>query len=107
MQLNTFASPVSLSYAAALRGVLPRRPGEAFTYAVLGGAEPNLLVGLAASNPEGQFYGFVPDEAALQAITAQAQSCDVGNVTFLIAQLKPVRRCPPSITWSATRAPRR
>ncbi|HEU0118623.1 MAG TPA: methyltransferase regulatory domain-containing protein [Alphaproteobacteria bacterium] len=76
-------SPVSLSYAAALRGVKPRRPGENFTYADVACTDSDLLTCLAASNPEGRFFGLVADDAARTKAEEQARQRDVKNVTFV------------------------
>jgi precorrin-6B methylase 2 len=79
-------SPAPLSYMAALRGVKPRKAGTAFTYAVVGCRTPDLLAALAASNPEGRFYGFMATEAACTQATENAQVRQVGNVYFFSAQ---------------------
>jgi hypothetical protein len=79
-------SPVSLSYIAALRGFKPRRPGEAFTYAFVNCSSPEFLIGLAASNPEGQFYGLVGDADVATKAARQAAERQVGNVAFLAAK---------------------
>lgn len=76
-------SPVSLSYIAALRGHLPRRPGESFTYAQANCTSPELLIALAASNPEGKFYGFVSDTDLCAKATKKAFERQVMNVSFL------------------------
>jgi len=77
------SNPVSLSYVAALRGVTPRQPGESFSYADLTCAEPDLLACLAASNPEGRFFGLVADENARAGAAANAELRGVTNVSFL------------------------
>lgn len=76
-------APVSLSYMAALRGYKPRLPGEAFTYALANCASPDLLIAMAASNPEGKFYGFIGDTDACAKATKCALDRQVGNVWFL------------------------
>jgi hypothetical protein len=83
--LNTTAtySPVSLSYVAALRGVKPRRPGQAFTYAEIDCHHPDLLVCLAASNPEGTFYGVMADGESCARATSDAALRGVTNVSFV------------------------
>ena len=50
-------SPAPLSYVAALRGIRPRKPGDRFAYAEIACNDPERLICLAASNPEGHFYG--------------------------------------------------
>lgn len=69
MTAQASISPVSLSYVAALRGVKPRRPGQPFTYLVVDCQNPEWLVALAASNPDGQFYG----------LSSQASLCAKGE----------------------------
>jgi hypothetical protein len=76
-------SPVSLSYIAALRGFKPRRPGEAFTYALVNCPSPELLIGLAASNPEGQFYGLTGD--------VDGQQCSVFGCEAIRPAQRPFR----------------
>lgn len=85
LQPHIASSPVSLSYVAALRGVKPRRPGEAFTYAEIYCRDPGMLICLAASNPEGRFYGLVADAALRDNAQAQARIRHVDNVAFLAA----------------------
>src|ERR1700761_529143 len=80
-------SPAPLSYVAALRGVLPRQPGENFAYAEIVSTNPGRLVCLAASNPEGRFYGLALREADKIEGEAQASARQVGNVTFLSGNL--------------------
>ena len=76
-------APVSLSYVAALRGYMPRKPGEAFAYAMANCTHPEILVALAASNPEGKFYGFVSDTDLCSRATRLAADRQVDNVWFL------------------------
>ena len=76
-------APVSLSYMAALRGIKPRHPGEAFTYAAVNCRSAELLIGLAASNPEGQFYGLIGDTEACANAVKKAAERQTGNVAFL------------------------
>lgn len=77
------ASPTSLSYVAALRGVKPRRPGDAFTYADVACTDPDLLICLAASNPEGQFYALMTDERVCVESQDKARARHVDNITFV------------------------
>ena len=101
---------------AALRGVKPRRLGESFTYADAGFTPmSNSSIGLAASNPEGRFYGFVADEATRQNGEECAARNGVANVVFLTgsvaqisARLDAGSALPPhSIICAATKARRR
>lgn len=83
--------PVMLSYVMALHGIRPRLPGEGFTYAEIGCGTAERLILLAASNPEGIFFGFDPDLEKLSVAAAKAEQCQVKNVTFSqadAAQLK-------------------
>ena len=85
MNLHAEFAPVALSYIGALRGIAPRAIGEPFAYAVLNCVSPELLVCLAASNPDGRFYGLVT-RMVDQALGEQlAKTRMVDNVTFLRA----------------------
>ncbi len=75
-------SPIRLSYVAALRGVVPRKAGKAFTYAQTGSFEAETLLCLAASNPEGRFYGLMPDEPSAIEAAMIAKRRQVWNVSF-------------------------
>ncbi len=77
------ASPVSLSYVAALRGVKPRAPQTPFAYARFGCKDIHAFIGLAASNPEGRFVGVVADVGETVKAQALARARQVGNVTFM------------------------
>lgn len=77
------SNPVSLSYVGALRGATPRQPGAAFAYALINCRQPYALMCLAASNPEGRFFGLMGDAGSAQAATEQARGRLVHNVTFL------------------------
>ncbi|MDP9128417.1 MAG: methyltransferase regulatory domain-containing protein, partial [Pseudomonadota bacterium] len=83
MTPHSLSSPVSLSYVASLRGLSPRPPGASFTYALVNCRQPALLTCLAASNPEGQFYGFVGDSAARAKADSEARAGQVDNVHFV------------------------
>ncbi len=77
-------SPVRLSYVAALRGVKPRVTGTPFAYAQIIGSENAVgLACLAASNPEGCFYGLMADAAEAMKAQNLADARQVNNVTFL------------------------
>ena len=89
---HSVSSPVSLSYIAALRGFAPRQPGASFAYAVAHCRKPSLLTCLAASNPEGRFYGLIADPAACAQAEMQARMQHVDNVFFLHATVGDVLR---------------
>ena len=80
---STF-SPVSLRYIAALRGNKPKRTGQGFTYAEVACRDAEKLICLAASNPEGRFYGLVADENARRAAEEKATQRGTFNVVFLV-----------------------
>lgn len=83
---NTAASfaPVQLSYAAAaLRGVKPRAPGTPFAYAQLGCVDALALICLAASNPEGKFFGVMGSTLDAGKAQQTATSRQATNITFL------------------------
>ena len=80
-------SPAPLSYVAALRGIHPRHPGENFAYAEVIFSNPDRLVCLAASNPEGRFYGLTLSEKDKIEGETEARTRQVGNVTFFAGQL--------------------
>jgi len=76
-------SPVSLGYAAALRGVKRRASGSSFRYALLNCRDIEAFVCLAASNPEGSFTGVVTDVQAALAARESAAARHVMNVVFV------------------------
>jgi hypothetical protein len=80
---STSPSPVSLSYMASLRGYVPRTPGKNFTYALANCSSAELLIGLAASNPEGRFYGLISDASAYVKALKQLEERQVNNASFL------------------------
>ncbi len=80
--LSTF-SPISLRYIAALRGNKPKKTGVEFSYADVSCSSPENLVCLAASNPEGRFYGFVADDTTRRAAEETAAQRGTFNVIFL------------------------
>ena len=80
--LSTF-SPISLRYIAALRGNKPKKTGIEFTYAEATCEQPENLICLAASNPEGRFYGLVVDDKTRRAAEDKAMQRGVFNVIFL------------------------
>lgn len=80
---STF-SPTSLRYIAALRSHKPAASGAAFTYAEVGCKSPEALICLAASNPEGRFYGFVADENGRRNSENDAAERGIFNAIFLV-----------------------
>lgn len=76
-------SPVFLSYVAALRNVKPRIPETPFTYAFVGCRDIYNLVCLAASNPEGQFFGIVANVAEVAKAESIARARHVKNIAFV------------------------
>ncbi len=74
--------PITVSYVMALRGIRGRLPNEPFTYAELGCGAGDRLILLAASNPEGTFFGFDPDLAKLNIAAERAENYGVKNLTF-------------------------
>lgn len=83
MKPQSMFSPVSLRYIAALRGNKPRKTGGEFTYAEMACTSPEKLICLAASNPEGRFYGLVADDNARRAAEEQATQRGTYNIIFL------------------------
>lgn len=85
-------SPVQLSYVAALRGVVPRKPEASFVYVQTGFFDPEVLLCLAASNPQGKFYGLTSDARIAQEGSTQAGIRQVWNATFVqSAELLPAQ----------------
>ncbi len=80
-------SPVRLSYVAALRGVKPRVPDTSFAYAQYAPGNIGNLICLAASNPEGCFYGILPDGACVEKAQKQTLERQVNNITFMEGSL--------------------
>jgi hypothetical protein len=76
-------SPVRLSYVAALRGVSGMHPDAAFRYAQTGSFEVKDLLCLAASNPQGQFYGLLENDTQAAEAAAAATSRKVPNIGFV------------------------
>ncbi len=83
MKPHATFSPISLRYIAALRGHRPKETGVDFTYAEAFCAEPEKLICLAASNPEGRFYGLVGDDATRRAAEDMAAQRGTFNIIFL------------------------
>jgi hypothetical protein len=76
-------SPISLRYIAALRGNKPKKTGVAFCYAEAACTAPEDLICLAASNPEGRFYGFMADDNACRKAEEIRIQRSTANVVFL------------------------
>lgn len=76
-------SPVRLRYIAAMRGVKPPEPQSPFVYAHMAGCDPDALACLAACNPEGHFFGVLPDEKIAAEAQRGAAFLNVDNITFI------------------------
>lgn len=74
-------SPTGLRYVAAIRGYAPDF-SEGYTYCMLGCTDTEVLMALAASNPEGAFFGFCADAAIVQSAMDRAAKLGVTNVNF-------------------------
>ncbi len=79
-------SPVRLSYVAALRGVAPRDPLASFSYAQVALSDLEAFLCLAASNPEGRFFGIVKDSRTALDASALADRRRVPNAFFSESQ---------------------
>lgn len=75
-------SPVRLNYVGALRGLKPHNLGQKIIYAQIGSYEPETLICLAASNPNGSFYGLMPNALAKAGAEQLAQARKITNVVF-------------------------
>lgn len=75
-------SPVRLSYVAALRGIVPTPFDKAFSYAQLGAIDVESFLCLAASNPQGAFYGVLENAEAVAKANQAAPLRMVPNVSF-------------------------
>jgi hypothetical protein len=84
MKPQPMFSPTQLRYIAALRGNKLKRAGTEFTYAEMACRDPQKLVCLAASNPEGRFYGFVADDATRRTSEEMAAQHGTFNVVFMM-----------------------
>lgn len=74
-------SPTGLRYVSAIRGYVPAFE-ESYTYCMLSCGDGEVLMALAASNPEGTFFGFDADAAHVQTATDRATKLGVTNVQF-------------------------
>ena len=95
MNHTTLNTPVILSYSAALRNFEPRQPGEAFAYADIDCRDPDLLMCLAASNPEGRFYGLIDNPSIVEKTNSTARQRHVSNITFV--QGSPASMAPDTL----------
>lgn len=76
-------SPVSLRYTVALRGIASPAAGTPFTYALSGAFDTEMLIALAGSNPEGTFFGILPDDAARNSAQANTLLHNTKNLSWL------------------------
>lgn len=74
-------SPTGLRYVSAIRGYVPNFV-EGYTYCMLSCGDGEVLLALAASNPEGTFFGFDADAALVQSAMDRATKLGVTNVNF-------------------------
>ncbi len=86
-------SPIRLNYVAALRGVVPINPDASFLYAQTGAFDLDAFLCLAASNPQGHFYGVSGDEA--EGAQTLAASKKVTNATFVATE----EQLPTGLTY--------
>jgi hypothetical protein len=76
-------SPVRINYVGALRGLKPLAPSAPFVYAQTGSFDAENLICIAASNPQGQFYGVVANALMQKNSQAIATERKVGNISFV------------------------
>ncbi|MDD3182856.1 MAG: methyltransferase regulatory domain-containing protein [Alphaproteobacteria bacterium] len=76
-------SPTRLNYVGALRGLKPKSPDTAFIYAQTGLFDSETLVCLAASNPQAQFYGVIPNDQLLSYAQKVAKDRMISNISFV------------------------
>ncbi len=77
-----FQSPVSLNYVAAFQGLPPKPISDPFTYLELGCGNAHTLVTLAASLPQGRFYGVDLNAEHIDYGEHLVLQAGVDNVTF-------------------------
>jgi|GEM_PF-748073 hypothetical protein len=106
MKTQSTFSPISLRYIAALRGNKPKKTGVEFAYAEAACKTPENLICLAASNPEGRFYGLMSDDAARSKAEEEALQRGTFNVIFLtgspseaLARLAKGSSLPPMLDY--------
>lgn len=85
LSLEQFCTPINLSYAAALRYVVPRTIPAAFRYLRLGSCFPAAMVALAASNPEGEFIALIQNDTQRASAMSFAAAQQVSNIDFMVA----------------------
>ncbi|HBM91425.1 MAG TPA: hypothetical protein DD400_06100 [Rhodospirillaceae bacterium] len=76
------ASPVNLRYVAALRGIVPTDSGTPFTYVQTGIFDPEDLMRLALSNPEGRFLGILENPLAAEKAQENTNKRKLTNLSF-------------------------
>ena len=91
MKQHIDLGPVELSYAAALRGIVPRQAGTPFRYIRCGAMDVQEMLGLAASNPEGEFVFVLPDLIQANAAQVRARALRLPNLAFLGLPLAALR----------------
>lgn len=88
LQTNADFSPISLRYTATLRGVVSPQAGTPFSYAMVGSFDPEMLINLAASNPEGQFFGVVGNQELRDILRVNTSRFGLMNLSWLETQDK-------------------
>ncbi|MGB4101811.1 MAG: methyltransferase regulatory domain-containing protein [Alphaproteobacteria bacterium] len=91
MKQHIDLGPIELSYAAALRGIVPRAAGVPFRYIRCGAMDVQEMLGLAASNPDGEFVFVLPDSMQANAAQARARALRLSNLAFLGMSLAALR----------------
>lgn len=81
--LSCDLSPVRLNYVGALRGLKPKGPDESFVYAQTGNFDSEALICLAASNPQGHFYGVMASAQLESFAKKTATERQITNVSFV------------------------
>lgn len=80
--------PALLSYVAAAAGFAAPHPTSQYAYLELGCSSGMTLNGLAASNPQAQFYGLDFNEAHIAAAQQAAERAGLDNVHFFQADFR-------------------
>lgn len=83
MQQQLDLGPIEISYAAALRGVVPRPIGQPFRYIRCGAMDAREMIGLAASNPEGEFLFVLENQDEARSAQELAHVMRLNNLAFL------------------------
>jgi SAM-dependent methyltransferase len=94
---HPFMAPVWLNYVAARNGYVPRPLDPGFTYLDLGCGLALTATTLAASYPQGRFFGVDINAAHIGPAKARAQECGVGNLELIEGDFAalPDDRIPP------------